>query len=57
MRTDLKSQETEFGIKHDHKSTINSMDRSLSKFRETAKDRGAWRAACPWGHRESDTTE
>ena len=40
MRTDLKSQETEFGVKHDHESTIDSMDRSLNKFWEMAKDRG-----------------
>ena len=42
---DLKSQETEFSFEDDHKRTIDSMDRSLSKLRETVKDRGAWRAA------------
>ena len=35
---------------------IDSMDMSLSKFREIVKDREAWRAATPWGYKESDTT-
>ena len=33
----------------------NSMDMSLSKPRETVKDRQVWRATIhPWGHKESD---
>ena len=24
---------------------------------ENPMDRGAWRATCPWGHKESDLTE
>ena len=35
----------------------DSMDMSLSKFQEMVKDREAWRAASPWGRKESDTTE
>ena len=35
---------------------IDSMDMSLSKFREIVKDREAWRAATSWGYKESDTT-
>ena len=33
------------------------MDMSLSKLRETVKDREAWRATySPWGYKELDTT-
>ena len=32
----------------------DSMDMSLSKLWEIVKDREEW---CPWGHKESDTTE
>ena len=33
-------------------------DMSLSKLRETVKDREAWHASMhPWGHKESETTE
>ena len=35
----------------------NSMDMSLSKFQEIVKDREAWSAAIPWGHKELDTTD
>ena len=35
----------------------DSTDTSLSKFQEMVKDREAWRATNPWGHKESDTTK
>ena len=33
------------------------MDMSLSRLRETVKDRGGLGCCSPWGHKESDTTE
>ena len=37
-------------------SISDSMDMSLSKLQELAKDRGAWRACCsPQGHNKLDT--
>ena len=36
----------------------NTMDTSLSRFRELVMNREAWCAArSPWGHKESDTTD
>ena len=36
---------------------IDSVDVNLSKVRELAMDREAWRATIHGGHKESDTTE
>ena len=37
---------------------MDSMAMSLSKLRETVKDRKAWCAACgPWGSKQLDTAE
>ena len=35
----------------------DSMDIGLGGFRELVMDREAWRAAYPWGCKESDMTE
>ena len=35
----------------------DSMNMNLSKFWEIVRDREAWHACSPWGHKESDTTE
>ena len=35
----------------------DSMDVSLSEFRELVMDREAWRCCDSWGRKESDTTE
>ena len=34
----------------------DSMNMNLSKFWEIVRDREAWHACSPWGHKESDTT-
>ena len=36
-------------------STVDSMDRDLSKLWESVKDRGDWHPI-PWGHKELDMT-
>ena len=38
------------------KDISDSMDISLSKLWETVKDREAWHAVGPWGHKELDVT-
>ena len=40
-----------------HQWSTDSVDMSLSKLRETVKDREAWCAVDSWGHKESDMTE
>ena len=36
---------------------IDSMDMSLSKLQEIAKDREAWHSSVHWSHKESDITQ
>ena len=38
-------------------SIIDLMDMNVNKLQEIVKDEEAWYAACPWGHKEWDTTE
>ena len=38
-------------------SITDPADLNLNKLQETVKDEEAWYAACPWGHKEWDTTE
>ena len=38
-------------------SIIDPMDMNLNKLQGMVKDEQAWYAACPWGHKEWDTTE
>ena len=33
------------------------MDMNMGKLQEMVRDRGAWRAANPWGPKESDMAE
>ena len=35
-------------------SITDPMDMNLSKLQEMVKDRGSWRAAAPWGHKQLD---
>ena len=38
-------------------SITHSMGMSLSELQEIVKDKEAWCACSPWGHKESDMTE
>ena len=38
-------------------SIMDLMDMNVNKLQEIVKDEEAWYAACPWGHKEWDTTE
>ena len=53
--SDFGAQENK--ICHCFNGITDSMDMSLSKFREMVKDKKDWRAAVYGGHKESDTTE
>ena len=37
-------------------SITDPMDMNLNKYQEIVKDREAWHAAVPWGHKELDVT-
>ena len=38
-------------------SITDSVSMNLRKLQEMVKDRGAWSACSPWGHKESDRSK